>query len=179
MGWHIGHPAIHRPRRRGHAGALFDQGAARGIPSLGIGDNGNEIGYGLIEEAVRTHKPAGDKLATRVKTDVLVAANTSNWGPMRVCAAIAALCGRAELFHSPEMERRMLEACVAAGGADGSTGAASGGGGWDAVVRCRWGWWLSWVLSFGTVCWRITSGRSEGFARPCLAPAGGGAARSA
>ena len=57
-----------------------------------------------------------------MKTDVLVAANTSNWGAYAVCAAIAALCDRAELFHDPAMERRMLEACVAANGADGSTG---------------------------------------------------------
>ena len=107
---------------RGHAEHLFDQAAAAELPSLGIGDNGNEIGYGLIEDAVRRHKPAGEKLATRVATTVLVAANTSNWGAYAVCAAIAALSGRAELFHDAAMERRMLEACVAANGADGSTG---------------------------------------------------------
>jgi hypothetical protein len=110
------------PATRGHTEHLFDQAAALGIASLGIGDNGNEIGYGLIEEAVRTHKPKGDKIATRVATTVLVAANTSNWGAYAVCAALAALCDRADVFHDAAMERRMLEACVAANGADGSTG---------------------------------------------------------
>ena len=110
------------PPTRGRTEHLFDQAAARGIASIGIGDNGNEIGYGKIEEAVRTHKPRGDKLATRVATDVLVAANTSNWGAYAVCAAIAAVLDRPEVFHDAAMERRMLEACVAANGADGSTG---------------------------------------------------------
>ena len=110
------------PLTRGRTEHLFDLAAARNLPSIGIGDNGNEIGFGMIEDAVRTHKPHGQNLATRVATTVLVAANTSNWGAYAICAAIAALSGRAELFHTPAMERRMLEACVAANGADGSTG---------------------------------------------------------
>lgn len=107
---------------RARAECLFDEAARRGIPSLGIGDNGNELGFGLIADAVAKYKPNGAKLCTRVKTDVLVPANTSNWGAYAVEAALAAATGRPEIMHSAEVERRMIEACVVTGGADGSTG---------------------------------------------------------
>ncbi len=107
---------------RARAECLFDEAARRGIPSLGIGDNGNELGFGLIAEAVAKYKPNGARLCTRVKTDVLVPANTSNWGAYAVEAALAALTGRPELMHTADTERRMIEACVATHGADGSTG---------------------------------------------------------
>lgn len=107
---------------RARAECLFDEAARRGIPSLGIGDNGNELGFGLIADAVARYKPNGERLCTRVKTDVLVPANTSNWGAYAVEAALAALVGKPEIMHSPEIERRMIEACVDAHGVDGSTG---------------------------------------------------------
>lgn len=107
---------------RARAECLFDEAARRGIPSLGIGDNGNELGFGLIADAVAKHKPNGERLCTRVKTDVLVPANTSNWGAYGVEAALAALVGKPELMHSADTERRMIEACVTAHGVDGSTG---------------------------------------------------------
>ena len=107
---------------RGRAECLFDAATRLGIPTLGIGDNGNEIGFGMIPDAVRQYKPNGARLGTRVATDVLMPANTSNWGAYAVEAALAAILGRPELMHGPEVERRMLEACVAADGVDGSTG---------------------------------------------------------
>ena len=56
------------------------------------------------------------------KTDVLIPANTSNWGAYAVEAALAALVGKPEIMHSAEIERRMIEACVDTHAADGSTG---------------------------------------------------------
>jgi len=88
---------------RARAECLFDEAAKRGIPSLGVGDNGNELGFGLI-------------------ADALLPANTSNWGAYAVEAALAALVGKPELMHSADIERRMIEACVATHGVDGSTG---------------------------------------------------------
>jgi hypothetical protein len=107
---------------RTRAECLFDETARRGIPSLGIGDNGNELSFGLIAEAVAKYKPNGARLCTRVKTDVLLPANTSDWGAYAVEAALAALTGRPELMHRADTEPRMIEACVATHGADGSTG---------------------------------------------------------
>ncbi len=109
---------------------LFDIAAGKGILTIGIGDNGNEIGCGAIREAVWEHKewgrvcqcPCGGGLATRVATDVILMAGTSNWGAYGIEAALAAVLGRPEIIHSEADERRMLEACVRLGGADGSTG---------------------------------------------------------
>lgn len=101
---------------------LFEEASKRGIATIGIGDNGNEIGFGKIRDMVRKHKPKGDRLATVVETDVLIAANTSNWGGYGLIAALAACLQRPELTHSPKAERRILEANVAHGAADGATG---------------------------------------------------------
>lgn len=120
----IAHTASGKPTQgpRARAEHLFDLAKARGLTTIGIGDNGNEIGYGLIIDAVRRHKPGGAALATRVATDILVPANTSNWGAYGIVAALAAILGRPEIMHDPDDEARMIEACVAAHGVDGSTG---------------------------------------------------------
>lgn len=114
-----GSPAAASRARTEH---IFDMAAARGIPSIGIGDNGNEIGFGRIESAVKQWKPGGERLATRVATDVLFPANVSNWGAYGVIAALSVLLGRTDLLHDAETERRMIEACVATNAVDGSTG---------------------------------------------------------
>lgn len=120
----IGHSSSGMPMdaARARAECLFDIGAARGIASLGIGDNGNEIGFGKIIDAVRKHKPRGEALATRVATDVLLPANCSNWGAYGIAAALAILRNDPSLLHSAEEERRIVTACVDANAADGSTG---------------------------------------------------------
>jgi hypothetical protein len=111
---------------------LFDLAAAAGIPTLGIGDNGNEIGFGLIADAVREHKqwgrvcqcPCGGGLATRVATDALVIGSTSNWGAYAVAACLAAMLGRPELIRDRAAEHRVLDWCAMSGAADGANGRA-------------------------------------------------------
>lgn len=114
-----GNPAA---AKRAKVESLFDLGAERGIATFGTGDNGNEIGFGLIHDAVVAHKTYGGKLATRVATDVLLPANTSNWGAYAVVAAMAAVLRRPEIAHDPETEARILATNVAAHSAEGSTG---------------------------------------------------------
>ena len=109
---------------------VFREGRRRGIPSIGVGDNGNEIGCGLVLEAVHEHKewgkvcrcPCGGGVGTVEATDVLVIGGTSNWGAYGITACLAALLGRPELLQSQRTEERMLEYCVQALGVDGSTG---------------------------------------------------------
>jgi len=47
-------------------------------------------------------------------------AGVSNWGAYGIVAHLGRLAGRA-LLHGPDDERRMIEACVAAGACDGVT----------------------------------------------------------
>lgn len=100
---------------------LFAAAKARGIASVGIGDNGNEVGMGTITEAVVAFKPNGRLLADATPVDVLIVANASNWGAYALAAMLHALTGTGQL-HGAEQERAMLEACVLAGAVDGATG---------------------------------------------------------
>jgi hypothetical protein len=88
--------------------------------TVGIGDGGNEIGMGVVHARLRRLGPLATRIASVVAVDHLVVAGVSNWGGYGVVAALARLAGR-DLLHTPELERRLVEACVAAGASDGVT----------------------------------------------------------
>jgi hypothetical protein len=88
----------------------------RGILTIGIGDHGNELGFGGIREAVVQAMPKGDILCTTVETDIVLPAMMSNWGCYGIEAALAWLLKRPELLHSPAQEERILRACLDNGG---------------------------------------------------------------
>ncbi|WP_458098128.1 glutamate cyclase domain-containing protein [Roseomonas sp. WA12] len=113
-----------------NAELLAAEAKAAGVFTLGIGDGGNEIGFGKAAEAIRDIQPWGRRsrrpdgspgvgIVTVTETDVLLAAAVSNWGGYGVAAALAALEGRPEILHSVADERRMLNRCVEAGAVDG------------------------------------------------------------
>ena len=112
------------------ADALLDACRERSIPSVGIGDGGNEIGMGLIRDRVagtlrNSLGPDGtsdDGVMPFGATDALVAATVSNWGAYGVAAALALILGRPDVLHTVEMEEAILRASAAAGFIDGVTG---------------------------------------------------------
>lgn len=103
---------------------LIYEAEKRGVFSVGVGDHGNELGFGRIHSAVKEIMPYGKKcqcpcgagMATVVKTDVLIPAFISNWGCYGIEAVLAYLLGKPDLPHTPEMERRIVMACLEAGG---------------------------------------------------------------
>lgn len=107
---------------------LVTQARERGIYTVGIGDGGNEVGFGRIVDDVRRIQdfgakcqcPCGQGMATVVATDALIAAAVSNWGGYGLAAMIAYLTETPNALHTPDDERRMIEACALAGGADGA-----------------------------------------------------------
>jgi hypothetical protein len=107
---------------------LFDLAADQGIATVGIGDNGNEIGFGAMLEDVHRIRiwgkecqcPCGGGMATRVGADALIVAGVSNWGAYGLEAALAALLERPDLLHDSDAERFMLHECVRTGAADGA-----------------------------------------------------------
>ena len=109
------------------AGRLFEEATRRGVLTIGIGDRGNEIGFGAIEEVPRRLLPFGRKCTCRcgvgvvdaTTVDVLVTAAVSNWGAYAIAACLAALLDRPEVLHDPATEARMLHLCISAGGVDG------------------------------------------------------------
>ncbi len=95
---------------------LVDAARARGILTIGIGDHGNEIGFGAIYDKVVELVPKGDVMAATTPTDVLFPAMMSNWGCYGIEAALAFLLGCADLMHTPAQEERLLRDCLNAGG---------------------------------------------------------------
>ena len=88
--------------------------------TIGIGDGGNEIGMGKARSRLLRLGPLATRIASIVGVDHLVVAGVSNWGGYGVVAALSRLAER-DLLHTPALERRLVEACVAAGAADGVT----------------------------------------------------------
>lgn len=118
------------PNAIGAASFLADEARARGVLTIAVGDNGNEIGFGVIADVVRSVLPHGRRcrcpcasgIACVSEADVLVVSSISNWGAYGIAACLGYLMGDPELLHDEETERRMLEACVQAGGVDGALG---------------------------------------------------------
>ena len=95
--------------------------------TIGIGDGGNEIGWGIVADVIREKIPYGDQCVCGcgggfgdvTETDVCVAASVSNWGAYGVIASLSALLGNPEVLQDTKIEARMLRECVDAGGVDG------------------------------------------------------------
>ena len=101
---------------------VISEAAARGIPTVGVGDGGNEIGMGAVKAAVAEHVPHGEVLCAELATDVLLPAGVSNWGCYGICAALAIIAGNGELAHTAALERRLIEAAPTLGLVDGMSG---------------------------------------------------------
>lgn len=95
---------------------LVDEANRRGILTIGIGDHGNELGFGSIRETVVQVLPRGDKMGTVTPTQVLLPVMMSNWGCYAIQAALAFLLKSPALVHGMEDERRIVRACLDAGG---------------------------------------------------------------
>lgn len=99
------------------------------VLTVSVGDAGNEVGMGLVEDVVRSdieygaecQCPCGAGIASSIETDVLVPATVSNWGGHAITACLTDVVGT-DLLHEPAVERRMLEAAAAAGSIDGIVG---------------------------------------------------------
>jgi hypothetical protein len=121
-----------REGTRAHVDGLVNRLNAAGKLTVGIGDGGNEVGFGKIYAAARElvdygrecRCPCGDGIVTVTPTNILFPVGVSNWGAYAVTAALAALSGRLEIVHTPERERGLLVAAVSVDCRDGGTGEA-------------------------------------------------------
>lgn len=103
--------------------ALFDACAAAGVPTVAVGDGGNELGMGNIKPALlaafphmATCKcPCGGSIVAEQTADVLLVASVSNWGCYGLATYMAAANGTPYAGHSPARERALLRGCAAAG----------------------------------------------------------------
>jgi hypothetical protein len=111
------------------AETLFRELRARRRLTIGIGDGGNEIGFGRIRQDVAELVPwgkvcrcdCGHGIAAVTETDFLLPASISNWGAYAVANAIAVVRGDHSLLHQRERELELLRTAGSLGCRDGVT----------------------------------------------------------
>lgn len=109
---------------------LFELARETDRLTVGIGDGGNELGFGIIFNEVRAITrngrecvcPCANGMATSVGADLHIPAAVSNWGAYGLVAMLSFLLRKPEIMHNEEDEKRMLAECVRAGAADGLYG---------------------------------------------------------
>lgn len=102
---------------------LFDEAMRREIPTVAVGDGGNEIGMGLLRDEVKASVPygadgdcpCGGGIGAVSSADVLMTAAVSNWGCTAICASMALRENNLALAHAPAMEARLLEVMTVSG----------------------------------------------------------------
>lgn len=100
--------------------ARIDHLFTQGLPSIGIGDGGNEIGMGNLQEVIAAADQLPDHPAV-VGCDRLIAASTSNWGGYGLVAALSLLVGR-NLLPDIETDADCIRFLVDSGAVTGVTG---------------------------------------------------------
>lgn len=90
-----------------------------GRPTFAVGDNGNEIGFGVVGDAAEALTPAGVNCEggffAATPVDVMLPASVSNFGCYAVVAALAVLNERPDLVLDGAELRRWTEAGLDAG----------------------------------------------------------------
>jgi D-glutamate cyclase len=118
------------PREQaGVADDFFEAARRSGALTLGIGDGGNEIGFGSIFAGARSVVPrgracgcpCGDGIVARTPARHLLVASVSNFGAYAVTAALSLLEGRFDLAPEPSRVLAAMAAAVEAGGIDGGS----------------------------------------------------------
>jgi D-glutamate cyclase len=108
---------------------LFESLQRAGRLTVGLGDGGNEIGFGAIFKAARgvvprgkdCGCPCGDGIVAHTATRHLLVASVSNFGAYAVASALALLEGSLALAPEPAAIVAAMSAAVAAGGIDGGS----------------------------------------------------------
>lgn len=104
---------------------LFMLGQKQGALTVGVGDGGNELGCGLIQQAVHEYVPYGAKcqcpckggIAAATPADALIVSGVSNWGAYGLAACLSLLKG-SEYNHNSQRELQLLNRVVKAGAID-------------------------------------------------------------
>ncbi len=93
------------------------------IPSIGIGDGGNEIGMGNLKHIIKNSTELSNPPCITT-TDLLIPASTSNWGGYGLVAGVSKITNKNLLPSIPEDEK-LIKDFVDAGGVDGITATSS------------------------------------------------------
>jgi hypothetical protein len=131
---HVMHGAtgLSRNGTRAHVDGLVTRMNKAGKLTVGIGDGGNEIGFGKIYETAREvvdhgkrcKCPCHEGIVSVTATRHLYPVSVSNWGAYAVAASLAALTGTFTVLHSSAKELQLLDIATRLDCRDGATGVA-------------------------------------------------------
>jgi hypothetical protein len=111
------------------ADELFEELTELGRLTVGLGDGGNEIGFGALFDDARRLVPRGaecgcpcaDGLVTSTAVELLFPVSVSNFGAYAITAALGLLSGRPALLPTTSRIHEALVAALAEGCLDGGT----------------------------------------------------------
>ncbi|MBM3648991.1 MAG: DUF4392 domain-containing protein [Alphaproteobacteria bacterium] len=122
---------VSRSPHRANVDTIFTTASKLGKPTLGIGDGGNEVGFGKVhaelerrlpDHTMAATTPCGGGVFSVVPTDVLTVGTTSNIGAYGVIAGLALLKRDPGLCHTPDEEVALHHVGVGLGLVDGGGG---------------------------------------------------------
>jgi hypothetical protein len=107
---------------------FFREAQKNGIPTIAIGDLGNEIGMAAIKPRIEKYVPyaaegrcrcgCGGGIAADTAADHIITATVSDWGANALIAALAFLTGKPGVLHSDETQKRAVYAASESGMVD-------------------------------------------------------------
>lgn len=99
---------------------LFNLAKAQGIPTISIGDCGNELGMGAIGDYIKAHVPGAGKdgcycgchsgAAPATAADHIMIAKTVDWGCYALEGALAYLLNDIRVMHDGRIQKEMMVA---------------------------------------------------------------------
>lgn len=115
-----------------HAHLLCDALHERGLLTVGVGDGGNEIGFGRIREQLADLHPLGKNcgcpchggLLDATYVDLLLPAAVSNWGGYAIASALALASNQSDILPPWHDVHRSIAAPISHGAFDGYSGLA-------------------------------------------------------
>ena len=98
---------------------LFFSNYYNKIPTIGIGDGGNEIGMGNLEYIIKDNL---NLLPCKIKVDKLIISSVSNWGGYGLAAYLCLLTKNKEFFETvEETVKNYIKYIISLGSVDGVT----------------------------------------------------------
>lgn len=100
---------------------LFEKLVKMGVLNIAIGDLGNEIGMGTIEQQIKEYIPyadlknPSDNIVAATKADNIITATVSDWGCNGLMAAIAYLKRDLDIFHDGDMQKEAMKIAARSG----------------------------------------------------------------
>jgi hypothetical protein len=122
---------VSRDGTRANVDGLMKRLNGAGKLTIGIGDGGNEIGFGNVYDAAKEFVPhattcqcpCGKGILTVVQTKYLYPVAVSNWGAYALAAALGLLTRDQTLAHDAARERDFLHISMSYDCRDGGSGA--------------------------------------------------------